>query len=158
WIRTEKSDMRPLRMPARTISPRLSRLATRVLLLGVLAGASAQAQGVTFLPPVELTVGSNPEALAVGLINGDNFLDLVVANGGSNNVSVLLGNGDGTFADPISYDVGTYPWYVALADVNLDGNLDLVVSNRDSADLTVLLGGGDGSFQFASSISLSDTP
>src|SRR5262249_45162884 len=27
-----------------------------------------------------------------------------------------------------------------------------------SADLTVLLGGGDGSFQFASSISLSDTP
>src|SRR5215813_5807387 len=128
-------------MPAPTMSSRSSSLVTRVFLLalGILAAGSAQAQGVTFLPPVELTVGDNPEAVAVGLLNGDNFLDLVVANGGSNNVSVLLGNGDGTFADPVNYDVGTYPWYVVLADVNLDGNQDLVVSNHDSADLTVPL-------------------
>jgi len=147
-------------MPAPTIFSRPSSLVTRVFLLalGILAAASAQAQGVTFLPPVELTVGDNPEAVAVGLLNGDNFLDLVVANGGSNNVLVLLGNGDGTFADPVNYDVGTYPWYVVLADVNLDGNQDLVVSNHDSADLTVLLGAGDGTFQFASTVPLSDMP
>jgi len=147
-------------MAALTISPRPSSLATRVslLALGVLAGAGARAQGVTFLPPVELAVGDNPEAIAVGFINGDNFLDVVVANGGSNNVSVLLGNGDGTFANPVNYDAGAYPWYVALADLNLDGNLDLVVSNHDSGDLTVLLGAGDGTFQFASTVPLSDTP
>jgi hypothetical protein len=103
---------------------------------------------------MDVTVGDNPEAIAVGLLNHDPFLDLVVANGGSNSVSILLGNGDGTFADPVNYDVGTYPWFVTLADLNVDGNLDIVVSNHDSADLTVLLGAGDGTFQFSGTIPL----
>ena len=34
-------------------------------------------------------------------LDGDGALDLTVANGGSSNVSILLGNGDGTFADRI---------------------------------------------------------
>ena len=33
----------------------------------------------------------------MGDFNGDGKLDLAVANYGSNTVSVLLGNGDGTF-------------------------------------------------------------
>ena len=36
--------------------------------------------------------------MAVADVNGDGKPDLVVANDGSNTVSVLLGNGDGTFA------------------------------------------------------------
>ena len=35
-----------------------------------------------------------------GDFNGDGRTDLAVANYGSNDVSVLLGNGDGTFQDP----------------------------------------------------------
>ena len=38
-----------------------------------------------------------PVRVAVGDFNGDGKLDLVTANAIGNNVSVLLGNGDGTF-------------------------------------------------------------
>ena len=41
--------------------------------------------------------GTVPTRVAVADLNGDGKPDLVVANYGDNNVSVLLGNGDGTF-------------------------------------------------------------
>ena len=46
---------------------------------------------------------SNPDALAVRDINGDGKQDIVVADNGSNAISVLLGNGDGTFAPHSSF-------------------------------------------------------
>ena len=44
--------------------------------------------------------------MAVGDFNGDGKADLAVANHGSNNVSVLLGNGDGTFQAAVNYGGG----------------------------------------------------
>ena len=44
--------------------------------------------------------------MAVGDFNGDGKPDLAVANDGSNNVSVLLGNGDGTFQTAVNYRRG----------------------------------------------------
>ncbi len=41
--------------------------------------------------------------------DGDGKADLAVANRGSNNVSVLLGNGHGTFSMPVSYAAGSGP-------------------------------------------------
>ena len=41
--------------------------------------------------------GAGPESLVTGDFNGDHKLDLAVPNPNSNNVSILLGNGDGTF-------------------------------------------------------------
>ena len=40
--------------------------------------------------------GTNPTGLAVADLNGDGIPDLVVANSGSNDVSVLLGQGTGS--------------------------------------------------------------
>jgi hypothetical protein len=150
----------------RTIRMRLGFMAVApgLVLLALLACSTSAPNGpqqhsLAFLPARELVVGNNPEAIAVGSFRRNNaFLDLAVANGGSNTVSVLLGNGDGTFRPPVSYNVGTYPWFVAAADLNADQVLDLVVSNRDSADLTVLLGVGDGTFRFAGTIALSEQP
>ena len=48
-------------------------------------------------PPVIYAVGYDPTAIVAGDFNGDGHLDLAVANGADNTVSVLLGNGDGTF-------------------------------------------------------------
>jgi len=49
-------------------------------------------------------------------------LDLAVANYYSNNVSLLLGNGDGTFQAAANFDVGTRrPSSVAVGDFNDDG-------------------------------------
>ena len=60
--------------------------------------------------------------------DGDGKPDLVVLNGGSNTVGLLLGNGDGTFQAVVTYGSGgVYPQSVAVADVNEDGKPDLVV-------------------------------
>ncbi len=135
------------------------KVAALLLAFGAL-GNLASAQGISFRDPVDLPMpaGSAPEALVVGNFKGDKGVDLAVVSAGSNTLSILLGNADGTFQKPTNYDVGTTPWYVAAADLNGDGILDLVVSNMDSSDLTVLLGVGDGTFVYADSIPIPDTP
>ena len=75
-------------------------------------------------------------------------VDLVIANSTSNNVTVLLGNGDGTFAEaPGSpYPVGTDPSSVVVADFNGDGNLDFAVANKGDNTISVFKGDGKGGF------------
>lgn len=46
--------------------------------------------------------------------NGDRISDLAVANAGSENISVLLGNGDGTFSNATNFDVENSPQSVAV--------------------------------------------
>lgn len=92
----------------------------------------------TAQPPV--ATGDAPSSVATADVNGDGHLDLIVANSGSDNVSVLFGNGDGTFAPQITFAVGDDPSAVAVADVNHDGNDDLIVSNHGGDTVSVLLG------------------
>lgn len=81
----------------------------------------------------------------------------MVVNFSSNNVGVMLGNGDGTFQSAVSYASSaeaTCPESVALADLNGDGKPDIVVVNSCGANYlakqaSVLLGNGDGTFQSA---------
>ena len=47
------------------------------------------------------------------------FLDLAVANDFSDNVSILLGNGNGTFVTPaVNFGAGDAPRSVAVGDFN----------------------------------------
>ena len=92
--------------------------------------------------------GSAPVSAVTGDFNRDGKLDLAVANNTGNNVSVFLGNGDGTFRAPVSYGTGTNPTSgTVVGDFRGDGNLDLVVANNGSNNVSVLLGNGDGTFQ-----------
>ena len=78
---------------------------------------------------------------------GDGILDLAVSNSLSNEVAILLGNGDGGFQKPIRNSAGPSPGDIAVArDANGDGILDLVVANQTSATVSILLGKGDGTF------------
>ena len=96
--------------------------------------------------------------VATGDFNGDGKADLVTANYGSNNVSVLLGNGDGTFQSAVNYAV-SYPYSVAVGDFNGDGKLDLVTANYyGSNTVSVLLGNGDGTFQIAVNYAVGSAP
>src|SRR5207302_473433 len=88
------------------------------------------------------TVDTNPSSVAVGDFNGDGKPDLAVANSANNtwpssgqlpgNLSVLLGNGDGTFRAAQTFTTGTTPEYLAVGDFNGDGKADLAVANYRS--------------------------
>ncbi len=87
--------------------------------------------------------GGSPRAVASGDFNRDGKLDLAVVNrnpfGGSGNVSVLLGRGDGTLEAARSYVPGAS--FLTVGDFNGDAKLDLLGGNR-----SLLLAAGDGSF------------
>src|SRR5207247_1628837 len=84
-------------------------------------------------------VGTNPQSVAVGDFNGDGKQDLATANYGSNDVSIRLGNGDGTFGAASSLAVGTGSYSVAVGDLSGDGKPDIVAANSASNDVSVLL-------------------
>jgi VCBS repeat protein/List-Bact-rpt repeat protein/FG-GAP repeat protein len=121
------------------------------LLLSVAAPAATTQ--VQFSGPTNYPVGTSPVAVAVGDFNGDGKLDLAVANSGSGDVSILLGNGDGTFEAAVNYSVGgtasspLSPTFVAAGDFNGDGKLDLAVANGSANTVSILLGNGNGTFQ-----------
>jgi len=96
----------------------------------------------TFQAPVSYPVGSEPFSIAVGDIDKDGKLDLIVTSydaGEGDEIAFFRGNGDGTFQAPITFVVGTGPDYVALADLTRNGLLDVVTANFNSYDVSVLL-------------------
>ncbi|MFZ4525084.1 MAG: FG-GAP-like repeat-containing protein [Chlorobium sp.] len=99
-----------------------------------------------FQTKVDYATGSSPSSVTSGDVNGDGKVDFVVANYGSNTVSVLLNNGDGTFEPKVDYGTGSSPWSVTSGDVGSDGNPDLVVVNSLGNTVSVLLNNGDGTF------------
>ena len=77
-------------------------------------------------------------------------LDLAVTNGGSNNITILLGNGDGTFTPTsASPGVGMDPFSIVAVDFDLDGNLDLAVANQLDGTVSILLNQGHAVFKQA---------
>lgn len=117
----------------------------------------------SFAAPANYMVGQacSPNSVVVGFFNSDRTPDLAVANGGCNNVSILLGNGDGTFgaSQGFGVDINVSPSQLATGDFNDDGNLDLVVASAGDLGASVLLGRGDGTFSSAPGVNnAGDTP
>ena len=128
---------------------RLSRvlwLSVLVVMLGGLLEPEAAAQTVSFGAKTDFGTGSRPHSVAVGDFNGDGKLDLAVANGSSNTVSILLGTGTGSFGAKTDFGTGIDPISVAVGDFNGDGKLDLAVANSNGDTVSILLGTGTGSF------------
>ncbi len=112
----------------------------------------------TFESGVQYAVGLHPYSSQMGDFNNDGKLDLVNANSGSHDVSLLLGNGDGTFQSAASFAAGAAPESVTVADFNADGNLDLVAANNGSHDVSLFPGNGDGTFQAPGSFAVTPGP
>ncbi|CAF3900001.1 unnamed protein product [Rotaria sp. Silwood2] len=90
----------------------------------------------------------DPQSVAVGYVNNDGQLNVVMTDSSSDYVGILLGHSDGTFSDAIPCYTGTYsgPSFVSLVDLNNDSHLDLVVATTEEGFAGVFLGYGNGTF------------
>jgi hypothetical protein len=98
----------------------------------------------TFGPAQAYPVGSSPESIAVGDLNKDGRLDIITANRGSDDLSVLLGAPGGTFLPQVRHAIGKLPLGLQLADLNGDTFLDVIVSLVNADYQTILLNQGNG--------------
>lgn len=102
--------------------------------------------GFAFHPT--MPAGFLPTSVATGDFNRDGKMDWAVSNGGSNDIWIYFGNGDGTAQLPkIVRLTGAAPVQVVTTDLRGIGVLDLVVAEADTQSVGVLLGNGDGTFQ-----------
>ncbi|MBL1216126.1 MAG: VCBS repeat-containing protein [Planctomycetes bacterium] len=105
-----------------------------------------------FNDPVMLPVGTDPASVAIGDLNNDQNLDLVVPNqtGGTygwGDISVLYNRGGGEFLAENRIDVGVDPRAAVITDMDNDQNPDIVLASYSSnVGLIVLYGLGNGQF------------
>lgn len=112
---------------------------------------------VSFLPPTNFGAGINPRSIVSADFNGDGNMDIASANYGSNNVSVLLGNGLGGFGTATNFAVGTAPQSITSADFNGDGKMDLAITNG-SGNVSILIGNGLGGFSTPTNFIVGTSP
>jgi hypothetical protein len=132
----------------------------RILIAALLAGTTLTIAAQS-TPSFELsrdvnstvTDGFSYNSVVTGDFNNDGKPDFIVAGGAADtDLSLYLGNGDGTFQAPRS--IGTISNAdiidMAVADLNNDGNLDLVVAETSADSRTgnfeVFYGAGNGTF------------
>lgn len=115
------------------------------LLLGTGGGA--------FGAPTILGTGNAPKIVAVGDFNQDGNPDVVTANNGGNNLSILQNIGAGAFltASRINLPSGSFPDAVAAGDFNLDGKADVAIAYEQTNLVATANGDCQGGFAILNS-------
>lgn len=117
--------------------------------LSVLYGAHLLGQvfSYTTAPGSPITAFNNQRGLTSADLNNDSIRDLVDGGPYSNQLHVLLGNGNGSFspAPGTPSSVAGAPAYIVIHDFNSDGFRDLATANNGGG-ISILLGNGVGSF------------
>ncbi len=87
-----------------------------------------------------------PVSVVAADLDGDQDLDLAVANDSAKKVSVFLNKGDATFEARVSYPLGGQANFVAAADLDGDGDIDLATANYMPPGVSLLRNDGAGGF------------
>ncbi|CAF5000233.1 unnamed protein product, partial [Rotaria socialis] len=87
-------------------------------------------------------------------------LDIVVANYGSNDASVLLGNINIGFVNQstLTSGNGSRPQSIVIADFNNDSRMDIAIANSASCSIAIFVGHGNISFGNPTTYSTGSTP
>jgi cysteine-rich repeat protein len=113
-------------------------------------------EGFPFAAAPPITVGDGPVAVAVANVNGAGRPDLVVASGGSSDLTVLLAGASGYSAAP-AVPLGARPLSLAAADLDGDGDVDLAVGLA-GARVAIYAGDGAGGFTLATTVTVDADP
>lgn len=115
------------------------------IFLGAEPRDTCQCQRDFQTPPLTIPDSGSNEGVALGHFNGDNALDLVVANGGGQIDRVYLNDGAGNFAEVTPAPLGaTFAQDVAVGDFDNDGDTDIAIAANGGNP--VYLGTGNGGF------------
>lgn len=90
---------------------------------------------------------AQPDAVAIGELNGDIKPDLVAVSHDGTAVSVLLNKGRGRFAAKVDYRTGAGPGSIAVGDLTGDHKPDLITTNSNANTVSLLVNRGDGTFE-----------
>ncbi|HMY59868.1 MAG TPA: VCBS repeat-containing protein, partial [Pseudomonadota bacterium] len=85
-------------------------------------------------------------ALAVGDVNGDGEVDILLTTPRDARTGVFLGRGNGTFVELAAVSNGSILEQPVLADLNGDKKLDLALVDRSHSQVVVFQGDGKGGF------------
>ncbi|CAF1080970.1 unnamed protein product [Rotaria sordida] len=91
------------------------------------------------------SLGSRPRSFVIGHFNNDDRLDIAIANSGTDNIGIFLGNENFYFTNQTMYETGSNsrPYSLAAGDFNNDTHVDIVVANYDSSTVGIFLGYGN---------------
>jgi uncharacterized repeat protein (TIGR01451 family) len=108
--------------------------------VALLRNLSSGPGALAFAAPFFYPVGANPNAVAIGDLDGDGKPDVATPNGG-NAVTVLRNTsppGSISFAAADFFATGINPFGLMAADLNGDGKPDLAVANYDDGTISLL--------------------
>ncbi|CAF0781272.1 unnamed protein product [Adineta steineri] len=74
-----------------------------------------------------------------GDFNGDNYIDLIIVNTYTNDLSVLLNYGNGTFEKQMTVKTANYPGYLTHGILNDNNRLDIINARATDKHISITL-------------------
>lgn len=125
--------------PSSSRRPRAGESCLRGIALAVLAALCAAGSAAAAVPYADFSLPVNdfPQGISAGDCNDDLLPDLLVADQGSDDVTILRNIEDGNFAYLTSVAITSAPRAAVCADFNKDGLTDIAAVSRGNATLTI---------------------